>query len=123
MITQLTSVTVYVTDQDRALAFYRDALGMEVRDDVASGPYRWLSVAPAGAQTSLQLEKAGAETRQPGTATGYILASNDMQADYERMLAAGVAFTYPPKENPYSWETEFSDPDGNSFRFVQLKRG
>jgi catechol 2,3-dioxygenase-like lactoylglutathione lyase family enzyme len=89
-ITQLATVVVPVADQDRALAFYADVLGMQPRLDFtyATGE-RWLEVVPPGALTSLCLVVATADA-PAGVETGVILSSSDVPGDLARLRAAGA---------------------------------
>src|SRR5215831_9455348 len=95
MITHIHSVTIYVTNQDRALTFYRDALGLEVTSDDSSIPgFRWLTVAPKGAQTSLLIYKASPDHEaRVGTDTGLVLYTDDIHATYNSLKAHGVKIT------------------------------
>jgi predicted enzyme related to lactoylglutathione lyase len=122
MLKKIYTATVPVTDQDRALTFYRDVLGMEVRDDQAFGPgMRWLVVAPQGAETGLVLYKAGEgeNVASPGSWTGIVLYTDDMAKDYAAWSAQGVQFSHEPKSEMWGLETQFTDPDGNGFDLVQ----
>ena len=124
MIKEIRIVFLPVTDQQRALEFWRDAVGFEVREDYPADPPmpRWLTVSPAGAQTCFALlppDPQDAEARQPGGEAGVSLISDDLKGDFERMSAAGVEFTRPPKQQPYGLEAGFADPDGNVFNVVQ----
>ncbi len=125
MITQISSVNVYVTDQDRALVFYRDALGFEVRMDMGTGSgFRWITVAPHGAQTQLMLYRTTPDMAdkwpQVGRWTGMVLFTEDLDSDYRELSARGVRFTEPPRRMDWGgYEAQFADPDGNSFELVQ----
>lgn len=122
MISGITHISVPVTDQDRALAFYRDALGFQVREDNAQMPgFRWLVVAPQGAATGIVLYKTGPDGGDlvPGGWTGLVLATDDLQGDYKRMKSRGVRFTAEPRTEPWGQEAQFADPDGNLFELVQ----
>ena len=108
---------IIVSDQDRALTFYVDTLGWEKRDDEQMGDDRWLTVGISGAQTAVSLATpARYDGRQPGGQTGIALTTEDIQRDYERLTAAGVAFTMPPTPMPFgNFGANFDDPDGNNF--------
>jgi catechol 2,3-dioxygenase-like lactoylglutathione lyase family enzyme len=113
-LTRVGTVVVPVADQDRALAFYVETLGFEVRLDAPFGPGgRWLEVAPPGAETTLALV--------PGDAVEISLATTDAAADHAALLAAGadadpelirMGEGVPPMFT-------FRDPDGNRFRVVE----
>jgi catechol 2,3-dioxygenase-like lactoylglutathione lyase family enzyme len=125
-ITQAANVVVPVSDTGRALAFYRDTLGFEVRQDFTyETGERWLEVAVPGAQTALVL----AESDAPGIATRVILITSDLDADRAELEAAGVECSpdLPPGEVMYWGDAPlagrppmffFMDPDGNSFLLV-----
>ncbi|GAB3798810.1 VOC family protein [Micromonospora zhanjiangensis] len=109
-ITHTRFVTVPVTDQDRARAFYVDTLGFEVVVDRRVGPVRWIQVAPKGAQTSFTL--ATAAGFEPGSAQGIVLESADLEADCARLTECG-ALVKGPTEYPWGRQAVFTDPDGN----------
>lgn len=108
-------VSVPVSDQDRARAFYVDTLGFELIGDDDSVPgIRWITVAPKGGTTALTLV-TWFDSMPAGSLRGLVLTSSDLQADYEELLAKGVAFDGPPQRRPYapSGEAVCRDPDGN----------
>ncbi|WP_338698906.1 VOC family protein [Streptomyces sp. Q6] len=121
-ITHASFVTLPVTDQDRALRFYTDVLGFEVRVDREMPPGRWLQVAPAGAQTVFTLSGPGMGTFVPGTAQGIMLVTTDVDADCARLAAAGVEVT-GPDELPWGRMAGFRDPDGNGLMLITEKEG
>jgi catechol 2,3-dioxygenase-like lactoylglutathione lyase family enzyme len=89
-ITGVRTVAVPVADQDRALAFYRDTLGFEVRMDAPIGPgVRWIEVAPPGAPTSVALAPAS-DTAPAGVDTGIRLSTGDAAADHAALAAQGA---------------------------------
>ncbi len=112
-------VSVPVSDQERAKAFYVDKLGMElVREDDSVLGIRWVMVAPKGGGTALTLV-TWFESMPPGSLQGLVLRSDDLQADYQALVADGVEFDGPPKQQPWATETVFSDPDGNNIVLQQ----
>jgi predicted enzyme related to lactoylglutathione lyase len=125
VITHVGSVSVFVTDQDRAAEFYVGKLGFEKRRDDAMGPDapRWLEVAPRGAQTALVLYKPtegmpGASTYQRalesiGTFVNFVLEVDDMEATHAELSARGVEFVNPPVKEFFGWWAVIKDPDGN----------
>jgi uncharacterized glyoxalase superfamily protein PhnB len=133
---KIATTQIWVHDQDEALTFYRDKLGFEVREDVTMpelGNFRWLTVAPAGAETALVLMaipgqpvfdeerfKLANEAMSKGVATAVFFTTDDVRADYEALKARGVEFTEPPEERPYGIDCGFRDPSGNHFRLSQL---
>jgi catechol 2,3-dioxygenase-like lactoylglutathione lyase family enzyme len=138
MLKQLTHVQVWVHDQDAALAFYTDKLGMELREDVTvaeMGNFRWLSVGvPGQDDVSIALMAVPGppvfeeETRKQiqallakGASGGLFFATDDVQASYEELKARGVEFAQEPTEQPYGIDAGFRDPSGNHFRMAQLR--
>ena len=136
MLTNLNTVQVWVHDQDEALAFYTEKLGLELRDDVTVpelGDFRWLTVGvPGQDNVSITLMAVpGApvfdeETRQQivslmakGAASGLFFATDDCQKTYEELKARGVEFTQEPTEQPYGIDAGFRDPSGNHARMMQ----
>jgi catechol 2,3-dioxygenase-like lactoylglutathione lyase family enzyme len=135
MLKQLTHVQVWVHDQDEALAFYTDKLGMELREDVTvpeMGNFRWLSVGVPGQDVSITLMAIPGppvfdeETREQiralmakGASGGLFFATGDVRATYEDLAGRGVEFTQEPTEQPYGLDAGFRDPSGNHFRMTQ----
>jgi catechol 2,3-dioxygenase-like lactoylglutathione lyase family enzyme len=128
---------LWVHDQDEALAFYTDKLGMEVRADVTvpeMGDFRWLTVGPTGTpDVSIVLmaipgppvmdEATAGQVRDlmaKGFAGTVFLTTDDVHGDYEQLKGRGVEFTEPPHEQPYGTDSSFRDPSGNNFRLAQL---
>ena len=137
MLKNLTNVQVWVQDQDEALAFYTDKLGMEVRDDVTvpeMGNFRWLTVGvPGQPDVAITLMAVPGppvfddETRRQimalmskGAASGLFFSTNDIQATYEELKGRGVEFQQEPTEQPYGVDAGFRDPSGNQMRMMQL---
>ncbi|WP_158890197.1 VOC family protein [Amycolatopsis anabasis] len=119
-ISRITTITVLVSDQDRARSFYVDDLGFEVRADVRMEQNRWLEVAPAGAQTSMVLHKPF-PGMAAGSSRGVILESADLDADVAALRAAGVSVE-GPRELPWGRQATFADPDGNGFVLAAASR-
>jgi len=136
MLKQLTNVQVWVHDQDEALAFYTDKLGLELRDDITvpeMGNFRWLSVGvpdqPDVAVTLMAVPGPpvfDAETREQiialmskGAAGGLFFATDDCRASYDELKSRGVEFQQEPTEQPYGIDAGFRDPSGNQMRMVQ----
>jgi predicted enzyme related to lactoylglutathione lyase len=136
MLKQLTNVQVWVHDQDEALAFYTEKLGLELREDVTvpeMGNFRWLTVGVPGQpdvaitlmavpgppvfdeQTQEQVKALVAK----GAATGLFFATENCQASYEELKSRGVEFQQPPTEQPYGVDAGFRDPSGNHMRMAQ----
>ncbi|MET8830089.1 VOC family protein [Streptomyces sp. NPDC004610] len=116
-ITHTSFITLPVTDQDRALRFYRDVLGFEVTADLQMPPGRWLQVAPRGAQTVFTLSGPGMGGFEPGSARGIMLVTTDVDTDCARLTEAGVAVE-GPEEQPWGRMASFRDPDGNALMLL-----
>ncbi len=135
---KIANAHLWVHDQDEALAFYTEKLGMEIRSDVTLpevGDFRWLTVSPPGQEdvaivlmaipgppvmdeeTTRQVEELMAK----GFSGTVFLTTDDCQADYERLKARGVEFTETPEERPYGIDSGFRDPSGNSIRLTEVK--
>lgn len=128
MIDRLGSVPIFVTDQERALAFYRDTLGLEVVMDIPiGGSLRWIAVAPHKGGTELILfhpaiggQRAEELANRVGAFTGIVLLTHDIHKTYAELCAQGVVFESEPVQQPWGGlETWFSDPDGNRFHLAQ----
>ena len=135
---QISNAHLWVHDQDEALAFYTQKMGMEVRADVTLpelGDFRWLAVAPPDtpdvsivlmaipgppvmdAETAEQVRSLMAK----GFAGTVFLTTDDVRAAYEELKARGVEFTEPPEERPYGIDTGFRDPSGNALRLTDVR--
>ena len=115
MITRASVVAVHVSDQDKALGFYTDALGFEKRsDEPMEDGARWIEVAPAGSETSIFLEPASTEGRA-GTWANIIFECDDIHATHKELRSRGVQFSEEPSEQPWGMWARFKDQDGNEF--------
>jgi predicted enzyme related to lactoylglutathione lyase len=138
LMIRIANAHLWVHDQDEALAFYTQKLGMEVRSDVTlaeMGNFRWLTVGPVGQEdVSIVLMAvpgppvADSETAEQirtlmakGFAGSVFLTTDDCQASYEELKARGVEFSEEPEERPYGIDSGFRDPSGNSFRLTQVR--
>src|SRR4051794_31237516 len=135
---RIATAHLWVHDQDEALKFYTEKVGMEVRVDVTMpemGDFRWLPVGPAG-QPDVDIVLMAipgppvmdAETGQQvrdlvskGFAGTVFLTTDDCQASYKELDARGVEFTETPEERPYGIDAGFRDPSGNSLRLTQIR--
>ena len=136
MLKSLTNVSVWVHDQDDALAFYTEKLGFELREDVTVkelGNFRWLTVGVPG-QTDVALTLMAVpgppvldeETRDQlralvakGAAGGLFFATNDAQETFEDLKGRGVEFVQEPTQQPYGLDAGFRDVSGNQMRMMQ----
>ncbi|MEO3930864.1 VOC family protein [Micromonosporaceae bacterium B7E4] len=124
------------TDPDAALAFYRDTLGFEVRNDVGYQGMRWITVGPVKQpETSIVLHPPAAdpgitdderrtvlEMIAKGTYTAITLATDDLDGVFDRLQASGADVVQEPTEQPYGIrDCAFRDPAGNLIRINQLR--
>ncbi len=135
---KIATAQLWVTDQDEALKFYTEKLGMEVRADVTlpeMGNFRWLTVGPAD-QPDIAIvlmaipgepmidDATGRQLRDlvaKGFAGTVFLTTDDCRASYEELKGRGVEFTETPEERPYGIDSGFRDPSGNSIRLTQVR--
>jgi catechol 2,3-dioxygenase-like lactoylglutathione lyase family enzyme len=134
------AITIHMTflphnDPDASLAFYRDTLGFEVRNDVGHGGMRWITVGPAGQPTSIVLHPPAAdpgitdderrtivEMMAKGSYATIILATPDLDGTFARLQASGAEVVEEPTEQPYGVrDCAFRDPAGNLIRISQLR--
>jgi predicted enzyme related to lactoylglutathione lyase len=134
---KIANAQVWVHDQDEALAFYTEKLGMEVRVDVTVpelGDFRWLTVAPPGQddfslvlmaipdppvfepETVEQIKSLMAK----GASGGVFLVTEDCRGTYEELKARGVEFVEEPTERPYGVDAGLRDPSGNHLRLTEV---
>ncbi len=117
MIKHVSLTTVYVSDQDKALDFYVNKLGFEVRADATMGDMRWIQVAPRGAVTTIVLAHGfgGWSEEKVGQFTGVGLEADDLEATYRELSSRGVEFTEKPSQQPWGMQSQFVDQDGNGY--------
>jgi len=124
-------------DPDAALAFYRDILGFEVRNDVGYGGLRWITVGPADQPgTSIVLEppappgcgvtdderRAIVEMMAKGSYAHITLATANLDSTFERLEASGAEVVQEPTEQPYGIrDCAFRDPAGNLIRISEVR--
>jgi uncharacterized glyoxalase superfamily protein PhnB len=135
---KIATAQLWVHDQDEALDFWTNKVGLEVRADVTMpemGDFRWLTVGPVG-QNDVDIvlmaipgppvldDETAAEVRalmSKGFAGTVFLTTEDCQKSYEELSARGVEFTEKPEERPYGIDAGFRDPSGNSVRLTQVR--
>ena len=123
-------------DPDAAVAFYRDTLGFEVRNDVGYNGLRWITVGPTGQpETSIVLyppeadpgvtddeRRTIAEMMAKGTYATVVLATDDLDGTFERLQASGADVIQEPIDQPYGIrDCAFRDPAGNHVRINQAR--
>jgi catechol 2,3-dioxygenase-like lactoylglutathione lyase family enzyme len=121
-ISQIGTVIVPITDQDRAIEFYTEKLGFEKRADIPMGEqYRWVEVAPAGAQTSVAIVLPRPGDTAGGKDTGVAFSCSDLAADHAALKAAGVDVDEEISKmgGPVPDMFWLRDPDGNVLLAVQ----
>jgi len=137
-VIRIANAQLWVHDQDEALAFYTEKVGMEVRADVTvpeMGNFRWVTVGPAG-QTDVSIvlmaipgppvmdAETGEQVRSlmaKGFAGTIFLTTDDVYASYEELKGRGVDFSEAPEEQPYGIDSAFRDPSGNNIRLTQVR--
>ena len=135
MITNVSLVTVYVTNQDEAKKFYTDVLGFEARTDATLGDYRWVTVGhpdqpdvegtlmvpgpPLDDEMADVVRRALANGRMGGLG----LKVDDCQKTYDDLSAKGVEFPQPPSDRPYGVEAVMRDNSGNWLVLVEPRSG
>ena len=134
----ISTAQLWVHDQDEALAFYTEKLGMEVRSDVTLaelGDFRWLTVGPPGQDDVAIVLMAipgppvmDSETAEQvrnlmgkGFAGTVFLTTDDVHASYDELKGRGVQFVEKPEERPYGIDSSFRDPSGNNIRLTEVK--
>ena len=116
MIKGVKLVSIPVTDQDRALAFYTEKLGFRVLTDKPfNDKQRWIELSTPGSDTLVALfTPEGHENRIGGFYPATFYCDN-VQRTYDELLSRGVEFLGPPKDEPWGTFAMFKDPDGNQF--------
>jgi catechol 2,3-dioxygenase-like lactoylglutathione lyase family enzyme len=130
---KLNAIPLMVLDQDEALDFYVNKLGLEKANDVKQGPFRWLTVRVPGEKGfEVQLLQPGAPVHDEATAAQLreliakgamgqiVFLTDDVRGLYETLQARGVTdFTQKPTDNFYGTDMGVRDPFGNAIRFLQ----
>ncbi|MFE3204325.1 VOC family protein [Embleya sp. NPDC055664] len=125
---------ITVNDVDESLGFYRDALGLELRNDVASGDFRWVTLGSA-TQPDLEIvlsEPHAGRSQADGDALQELLvkgmlpmtvfSTDDLDATFERVRASGAEVLQEPIDQPWGpRDSAFRDPSGNMVRIQQAK--
>lgn len=125
MITDVPLTGVFVEDQEAALDFYTNKLGLKLLQDESYGPdARWIAVSPAGARIKIVLKKAQRDYEKAlvGRSDGspvLALSTDDIHAAYEHLSERGVRFLAEPVQRPWGIEARFVDQDGNSILLQQ----
>ena len=133
MTTSLAAMFILVHDPDVALGFYRDALGLEVRADVASDGFRWVTVGAPGQNVDVVLSQPhGGRSETEGNALlslvtsgslqAAIFRSDDLDATFEKVRASGAEVLQEPMSQPWGVrDCAFRDPSGNLVRIQEAR--
>ena len=131
MAVSISAMFIPVHDPDEALAFYRDALGLEVRNDVAAGGFRWVTVGAEGQDLDVVLfQPHGGRSQAEGDALlslvtqgslqAAIFRSPDLDTTFEKVRASGAEVLQEPVAQPWgARDCAFRDPSGNLVRIAQ----
>ena len=123
-VSKVANVIIPVADQDRALKFYTEALGLEKRVDLPFGPgNRWIEVAPPGADTPIAICPPGPNVTPGGKDTGISLQTDDIDAYHAQLKERGVdvdaeVSRFGDAVPPLFW---FRDPEGNTLMVVEVR--
>ena len=133
MTTSLAATFILIHDPDVALSFYRDALGLEVRADVASDGFRWITVGAPGQNVDIVLSQPhGGRSETEGNALlslvtsgslqAAIFRSDDLDATFESVRASGAEVLQEPMSQPWGVrDCAFRDPSGNLVRIQEVR--
>ena len=131
MALSVSAMFILVNDPDEALAFYRDVLGLEVRNDVASDGFRWVTVGGAGQDVDIVLSQPhGGRSQTEGDAVQALVAqgsfqaaifrTDDLDATFEKVRASGAEVLQEPVSQPWgARDCAVRDPSGNLIRIAQ----
>ena len=136
MLNAITLSQIYVLDQDEALDFYVNKLGLEKGNDVKQGAYRWLTVrVPGDPGIDISLEEPGPPVQDEATAAqlrelitkgamgGVVFLTDDVRGLYETLKKRGVTdFTQEPTDHAYGTDMGVRDPFGNAIRILKPKK-
>lgn len=131
MTISVSTMFITVNDPDEALGFYRDALGLEVRNDVSADGYRWVTLGAAGQDLSIVLSQphGGRSQTEGDTLAGLvakgslqaaIFATDDLDSTFETVASSGAEVLQEPATQPWgARDCAFRDPSGNLVRIAQ----
>lgn len=138
MIRRMSHATIFVKNQEEALAFYRDKLGFKVHTDAMVGPdFRWLTMNTPDApdfelvlmeiKSGMLMDEATAnqlrEVLGKGVLGAGVFNTDDCRGTYEELKGKGVEFVSEPADRPYGVEAVFKDNSGNWFSLTQPSEG
>jgi len=131
MTVTVSTMFIPVHDPEEALGFYRDALGLEVRNDVTAGEYRWITVGAPGQDVAIVLSQPhGGRSQAEGDALLELVTKGSIQAaifsaenldeTFEKVRASGAEVLQEPVSQPWgARDCAFRDPSGNLVRIAQ----
>jgi catechol 2,3-dioxygenase-like lactoylglutathione lyase family enzyme len=131
MTVSLQYVNITVNDVDESIAFYRDALGLEVRNDVGSGDFRWVTLGSPDqpdlgyvlSQPHAGRSQADGDALQELVTKGafqFVFRTDDLDATFEKVRASGAEVLQEPMDQPWGpRDCAFRDPSGTMLRFSQ----
>ena len=131
MTVSVSTMFIPVHDPDEALGFYRDALGLEVRNDVSNGEFRWVTVASPGQDVDIVLSQPHGGRSQvegdalltlvtQGSLQAAIFRTDDLDTTFEKVRASGAEVLQEPTSQPWgASDRAFRDPSGNLVRIAQ----
>ena len=128
MITGLTHASVIVEDYDKALTWYTEKLGLELRNNAAFGEgYRWVTVGVKGQEVEIVLHVPHAEEpsdggQRPASGVhGFVFGSDDCRKDADELRQRGVRITQGPEKVPWGIQAMFEDLYGNTHVLVEAQ--
>jgi predicted enzyme related to lactoylglutathione lyase len=137
MMIRIGTAQLWVHDQDEALRFYTEKVGLEIRQDVTvpeMGNFRWLTVGPPQQEDiaivlmaipgpplmDADTERQVRDLVAKGFAGTVFLSTDDCRASHKELVARGVEFTEEPEDRPYGVDAGFRDPSGNNIRLTEV---
>ncbi len=122
---RIAALSLVVPDYEAGIAFYVGVIGFTLIADIDQGPKRWVAVQAPGGGAQLILARAGNDAQraviggQGGGRVWLFLETDDFARDHAAMLAAGVTFEEPPRDEPYGRVAVWRDPFGNRWDLIQ----
>jgi|SRR3984885_12375469 len=128
---KIKTTSIYVDNQDKALRFYTEVLGMAKKADFSNGPYRWLTVGSADDANAIELQlalnddpaaKAYQQAMFQQHKPAIMFQTDDVKADYERIKARGGEFAMPPTSVTGATIAQVNDTCGNLIQISQIAK-
>jgi lactoylglutathione lyase len=119
VITHIKTTAVYVENQEKAIEFYTETLGFEIRARAPMGPQaEWIELAPQGAQSAIVVYPRSLMEDWQRRKASIVFSCENAEVTYQELARRGVVFKQPPKEMAWGVFAIFSDPDGNEFALI-----